>query len=303
VIGLWRAARGNPILQWEYQRIRRRRWWPGRRFYLFYPVLLGVALGIGVMLLATDEFGVQVAAVAIAAILGLPLGLLVWFLSTALPWIAPALTAATIARERGMGTLDLLRATLLTERSIVLGKLGACMIQLWPGILLLILLSPFQITGQLVGGVGSGLCLCPCASSDGALLALALGFGTEYVWVLVALAVVLGTLRPLAALALNAAVGMFVSVLSRSTGVAVAAAYGAVLAMRAFLWLLMSFMTPMFFLVLDPAIFDPAYAYSVSGPSQVVQWLPSLLPLLEMVVEFAGAVMLVGGAIWWLKRG
>jgi hypothetical protein len=301
MIGIWQAMLSNPILQWEYRRVRRRRWWPGRRFYLFYPGLLGVALGIGVMLLATDEFGVRVAAAAIAAILGLPLGLLVWFLSTALPWIAPALTAATIARERGMGTLDLLRATLLTERAIVLGKLGGCLVQLWPGILLLMLLSPFQVTGQLVGGLGSGLCFCP--SSDGTFLALALGFGTEYVWVFVVLAVVLGTLRPLAALALNSAVGMFVSVLARSTGVAVATAYGTVLAMRAFLWLLTSFMTPMFFLVLDPAIFDPAYAYSVSGPSQVMQWLPSMLPLLEVVVEFIGAALLVGGAIWWLKRG
>ncbi len=34
----------HPILRLELRRIRRNRWWPGRRFFLFYPVLLGQTL-------------------------------------------------------------------------------------------------------------------------------------------------------------------------------------------------------------------------------------------------------------------
>jgi hypothetical protein len=46
----WSKACDNPILQLELRRIRRRRWRPGRRFFLFYPALLGIVLGFGVML-------------------------------------------------------------------------------------------------------------------------------------------------------------------------------------------------------------------------------------------------------------
>ena len=92
--------RNNPILQLELRRIRRRRWWPGRRFFLFYPVLLGIALGFGVMLLLTDWVGVQIAAIATGVSFGAVLGMVVWLLGMAPPWVAPALAAATIARHR-----------------------------------------------------------------------------------------------------------------------------------------------------------------------------------------------------------
>ena len=85
MIGFWQAARSNPILQLELRRVRRRRWWPGRRFFLFYPVLLGVALGFGVMLVATDWLGVQAAAAITGVAMGFVLGMVVGLLGVALP--------------------------------------------------------------------------------------------------------------------------------------------------------------------------------------------------------------------------
>jgi hypothetical protein len=297
--GLWAKARNNPILQLELRRIRRRRWWPGRRFFLFYPVLLGIALGFGVMLLATDWVGVQVAAVASGVSLGFVLGMVVWLLGMALPWVAPALAAATIARERELGTFDVLRTTLLSERAIVLGKLGACLAQLWPGILLLVLLAPFQVIGMLGGSV---MCLCP-SYSDLSALAVASELGVEYVIVSLVFSAFVGTLRPLVDMMLNAGLGMFVSSLLRSSGAAIAASYGAVLVVRVVAWLAMTITgSVLVFGTLDPAIFDPTVASSGAGMS-ILGWLaPSAMSLILIVIEILAALLLVGGAVWQIQR-
>jgi hypothetical protein len=299
VIGLWRKARDNPILQLELRRIQRRRWWPGRRFFLFYPVLLGIALGFGVMLVLTDWVGVQVAAIVTGVSLGVVLGMVVWLLGTALPWIAPALAAATITRERELGRLDLLRTTLLSERAIVLGKLGACLAQLWPGVLLLVLLAPFQIIGMLGGSV---LCLCP-SYSDLIALVLASEFGVEYVLVALVLSVFVGTLRPLVDMVLHAGLGVFVSALLRSSGAAIAATYGAVLAVRVTAWLAMSIMgSVLVYGSLDTAVFDPTFANPGAGMSMLSWLAPSVTSLVLIVGEVLAALLLIWGAVWWLQR-
>ena len=51
------------------RRVRRRAWWPGRRFFLFYPVVLGIAIGYGVVLAVNHSLDMVLA----SAITGLPL--------------------------------------------------------------------------------------------------------------------------------------------------------------------------------------------------------------------------------------
>jgi ABC-type transport system involved in multi-copper enzyme maturation permease subunit len=291
VRALWREAWDNPILQLELRRIQRRRWWPGRRFFLFYPVLLGVALGFGVMLLLTDWVGVQVAAVATGVSLGVVLGVVTWLLGVALPWIVPALTATAISRERELGTLDALRATLLSEWAIVWGKLSACLAQLWPGILLLVLLAPFQVIGALGGSV---LCLCP-SYSDLTALAFASELGLAHVVASLALSALVGTVRPLADVALHAGLGMFVSTLLRSSGMAIAAAYGAVLVVRVMAWFAVSMVGPLLMYV-EPTMFDPMFAGPGAG-TVIWTWLaPSVAAFALILGEVFAAFLLICGA-------
>lgn len=297
--GLWPKAINNPILQLELRRIRRRRWWPGRRFFLFYPVLLGIALGFGVMLLLTDWVGVRVAAVATGVFLGAVLGLVVWLLNMTLLWIAPALAAATISRERELGRFDVLRTTLLSDWAIVLGKLGACLAQLWPGILLLLLLAPFQVVRMLGGNV-----MCLGASSFNlAGLAFASELGVEYVIVSLVLSALVGTLRPLADSALHIGLGMFISTLLRSSGAAIAATYGAVLVVRAAAWLVTSIVgSVLIYGLADLAIFDDFFVSLGAGVS-ILSWLAlSLVSLILIVGEVLTAFLLVWGAVWRLQR-
>jgi hypothetical protein len=283
----------HPIFRLELRRIRRRRWWPGRRFFMFYPALLGAALGYGVVLALSDS--PEVLGVALAT--GVPavclLSVGTWLLAFALPWIAPALTAASIVRERELGTLDLLRATLLTERSIVLGKLVGCLAQLWPGMLTLALLTPFQLVWVGGSGLSSYLRLGappPVLTTD----PVSVG---EWPWVWMVVAGVAGWLAPWASLALHAAVGLFVSALARSSGTAIALSYGAVIVLRVSLRLATSLIGVALTMV-------PAVATDMSGamPSQAVVMMPALTSLGTVLVEFAGAALLVWGAIWQLKR-
>ncbi len=133
----------NPILQWELQRIRQSPWRPGRWFsehlsafgqMALLAVILGCGLICGFLLADASEY----------------IGLILSFAAAIPAWIAPALTAVAIAGERERGTFDLLRVTLLSEKDIILGKLGACLARLWPGFLVLVLLIPFQF---LWGGI------------------------------------------------------------------------------------------------------------------------------------------------------
>jgi hypothetical protein len=294
----WQAMRDHPIFRLELRRIRRRRWWPGRRFFMFYPALLGAVLGYSVVLALSDSPGVLVTALAtgVPAVCLLSVG--TWLLAFALPWIAPALTAASIVRERELGTLDLLRATLLTERSIVLGKLGGCLAQLWPGMLTLALLTPFQLVWVGGSGLSSVLRLGappPALQTDPISVA-------EWLWVWVVVAGVAGWLAPWASLALHAAVGLFVSALARSSGAAIALSYAAIIVLRVSLRLATSFLS-VALTIWRPAAMAPAVAtgFSEAMPSQAMM-VSSLTSLGTVLVEFAGAALLVWGAIWQLKR-
>ena len=288
------------MLRLELRRIRRTRWWPGRRFFLFYPVVLGAVLGCGVIVALSvgldnlsnpvrflDSSGLQLAALVTGAPVVCLVSVVTSLLSFALPWIAPALTGAAIARERELGTLDLLRATLLTERSIVLGKLGGCLARLWPALLALLLLSPFQ----LLGVVGSGLLV-----GQSSLLVLA-GLGTERPWLWILLAGVSGWLKPWGDLALNATIGLFVSALVRTSSAAIAITYGAIIVVRATLWLASSILSSALMVLL---LSDPM---ELMGTSMEYGMLVSgLIPLATVLAEIAGAALLVWAAIWWLKR-
>ena len=306
----WQAILDHPILQLELRRVRRRRWWPGRRFFLFYPVLMGAVLGCGVALALTallDRLSVQAPTweVQLAALVtGLPSVCLMSTVSSMLAfgmsWIAPALTAGTIARERELATFDLLRATLLTERSIVLGKLGGCIAQLWPGLLALALLTPFQlfiVTGsgfvQLPYFFGFGLDSFGATSTSGAEWAW--GWG----WLL--LAGVVGLCRPWGHLALHTTIGLFISTLLRSSGLAVAASYSTIIVVRMALYLLAAILNGI--LMVAPSIMLDASGSVVSETLlNGMIMIPTLTALGVVVIEFVGAALLVWGSIWWLKR-
>ncbi len=303
----WQAILNHPIIELELRRVRRRRWWPGRRFFLFYPVLMGGVLGCSIALaLASllDRFSVPVTAwdVQLAAVVtGVPTACLVGTVSSllafGLSWIAPALTAGTIARERELATFDLLRVTLLTERSLVLGKLGGCIAQLWPGLLILALLIPFQ----LLMVAGSGF-VQPYFFGFGALPSMMSPPSTEWLWGWVLLAGMVGLCRPWSNLALHTTIGLFISTLLRSSGLAVAAAYGVIIAVRTALYMLTTMLNAALLMV--PGIMLDASGAVVDETLLMnsMMVIPSLTALAVVVIEFVGAALLVWGSVWWLKR-
>jgi hypothetical protein len=289
----WQGMIEHPILQLELRRIRRTRWWPGRRFFLLYPALLGCVAGYGVILLLTDSLAKQLS----ISITALPMVCLFSaassLLSSLLPWIVPTLTGSTIVRERELGTLDLLRTTLLTERSIVLGKLGGCLVRLWPAILTLILLSPFQLIVVAGGGLVSSPVLAGILSMD------ALTMDVDWPWGWLLLTGLVGLLSPWAHLALHGAVGVFVSALTRSVGAAIAISYGAILVVRAGLWLFVSVLGSLPLLLAGLMIGPTGSAETEMTAMMLASTLPALA---SVCIEFAGAALLVWAAIWWLKR-
>jgi ABC-type transport system involved in multi-copper enzyme maturation permease subunit len=66
-------------------------------------------------------------------------------------FIGPALTSGAISSERERGTFDLLRASLLSSRALVLGKLGTAVMYL---LLLILAALPLQSLAFFLGGVG-----------------------------------------------------------------------------------------------------------------------------------------------------
>lgn len=77
------------------------------------------------------------------------IGVLVQLLT--ISFIAPGLSAGSIASERERLTYDILRTTLLSARSVVLGKLTSALAFV---LLLLLAAFPIQSLGFLFGGVG-----------------------------------------------------------------------------------------------------------------------------------------------------
>lgn len=68
-------------------------------------------------------------------------------------FIAPGLTSGAITSERERQTYEILRTTLLSARSLVLGKLGSAFAYLF---LLILTAVPLQSLAFLLGGVGLG---------------------------------------------------------------------------------------------------------------------------------------------------
>lgn len=300
MIKIWPTSWDNPVFQLELVRLRRKLWWPKRWFYVgclaIYPLLLAGLGACGLIAAVVEQREIKTAAAVVGLLVAAVLGLLVWMLGLILPWAAPAITASAIARESELGTLDLLRGTLLSEGSIVLGKLGVCLLQLWPGIFLLILLTPFQVIKLAWGS----LCLCP--TTDLLLMMGAYDAGIGVIAASVLLVMFVGTLKPLGDLVFNAAVGMLVSVLARSTSLAIAVSYGVILAVRAFLYLTASILMPLLALALVEGLGGVSVGVSEAGPAAadpMAYWLllPSAMPILGVLVEIAGAVVLVWVAV------
>jgi hypothetical protein len=139
-------------------------------------------------------------------------------------------------------------------------------------------------------------CLCP--SGDTLFLLASYEMGTGAIVAGIVMTMLVGTLRPLADLVFNAAVGLLISSLVHSTSVAVAASYGAVLAIRAFTYLVTSVLIPVLALaVLGPmmdGIFDPSRAeYLVTDAWMYGLLLPSLMPILMGLLELVVAALLV----------
>ena len=118
---------------------------------------------------------------------------------------------------------------------------------------------------------------------------------------------VVGTLKPLIEMLLHAALGIFVSVLMRSSGAAVAMSYGAVLVVRIVVWLAnLTLGTALIFgLLLGTGTIEPASGSPSTGigPALLSGLFSALPPLVVLFVELLGAAGLVWGAIQWLKRG
>ena len=113
----------------------------------------------------------------------------------------------------------------------------------------------------------------------------------------------MGALRPLADLALHIGLGMFISSLLRSSGTAIAATYGAVLVVRVAAWLVTSIGgSVLIYGLTDLAILDDSFAGLGAGVS-MLSWLAlGLVSLVLIVGQVFVAILLVGGAVWWLQR-
>ncbi len=280
--GWWHGVVSQPIVALELRRIRRLRWWPGRRFALLYPALLGALLGCAIMT-AVGRPNVQTAGLALGALPVLLLNFLASFLGLVLPWMAPALIAPAIAREREMGTLDLLRATLLGARAIVLGKLTAGLARLAPALLAMAMLIPFQ----LIWSVGF-------STAYTSLFAITPTAASPVVQVVLALLNAVSMLTPWSDLALHMAVSLLVSVLARSSGAAIAISYGAIIALRAALWLFEITATGL----LSGTIFLLTVNYS---PESVLIG-PAILSIVRIGAQFAVAAIAVWAAVRWFDR-
>lgn len=134
-------------------------------------------------------------------------------LFTALTWfgvlMAPALTAPSISMERDRGTWEVLRTTPIPDHEILLAKLfgGLARLRIWKLLLALSVLQGLMIVG--IGLFGPEAALYPAIS-----MALS------------------AVLRPWLEIGFAAFVGMFISTWVRSSTMALAASYIAVVLLR-----------------------------------------------------------------------
>ena len=125
----------------------------GRTFLILFGYLSVISLALWFVFLIFINSGIQSPSVEIRQTLGKAIFAVVAGMQLmAMCAIAPALTANAITSEREQLTLDLLRTTLLSPRSIVSGKLLSALIFL---LLLLFTAFPLQSLAFLFGGVAT----------------------------------------------------------------------------------------------------------------------------------------------------
>jgi hypothetical protein len=302
----WQAWKAHPILWLELRRLRR--WWSVRWVLPVYLLLLGVlvlvGIGVGGVWLLGLEQETDIPAWAAGSLtVFCPATALGALLRFTLPWIVPAMTAISIAREREIGTWEVLRSTALTERDIVLGKLAGVLGRLWPALLAMVLLTPFQLVSAIMmqgGNLGIvSTVMIEMESPTGSAL-----------WPLLLIAALQGLvaqLVPWSRLGLHAAVGLTASALSRSTGTAIALAYGGVIGIRVVLVVVGGLLNAGAMMTggLLGFLFD-SLVQSTSGVA-FFGWgfsiLTSLQVLLGVAIEIVLAVALTRLAIWGIERG
>lgn len=316
---IWQTVRSHPLVALELQRMQRKRWWPGPWAAWAVPVVLGIALGMAILwivyLLVGSRFQTGLAWVPIIlTVASLPMGCITNVVSglgtAALMWVLPATLATSIVREREQGTLDLLRVTMLSTRSLLLGKVAGCVVRWWPLFVALALLVPFQII-LASAGLGSitqlmGMLL----PTDGApnpfdLEEMYRTSRDMVIWT--AWLTILGGLRPWVDIALHGMIGLFASVWTRSSSAAIAATYGAIIAIRAGVYLLslvVSMMIPLVWLRSLSPIMEQGPEYgagmnSIAGSMLLVQGVTILIIVL---LELGAGVLLWWGAVRRMER-
>jgi ABC-type transport system involved in multi-copper enzyme maturation permease subunit len=146
----WDSVRANPVVLKEMR--SRMRGWRSLTAVSGFLILIGGT--VGMIYFGFAEAGNASAGIGIRRSIGQTIFYTIFMLQLFLVGITtPALTASSIAGEREHQTYDLLRTTLLSERSLVVGKLVASVSF---ALLLLIASIPIQSIGFIFGGVALG---------------------------------------------------------------------------------------------------------------------------------------------------
>ncbi|MCS6993412.1 MAG: ABC transporter permease [Anaerolineales bacterium] len=139
----------NPVIRKELRGIMRGR----RAFWLVtgYVTIISVFVALMYLVMAVQANYTPVDVQFRQNVGKLLFGTVVLMELLLISFIAPALTAGAITSEREHRTFDLLRTTLLSARSLVLGKLCVALVYLF---LLMLAGLPIQSLAFLLGGVG-----------------------------------------------------------------------------------------------------------------------------------------------------
>ncbi len=147
---LWNSIRSNPVILKEMR--SRMRGWRAMVGLTAFLILIGGT--VGMIYLGYSQYGSTLQGVNTRKNIGQSIFYTIYLIQLFIVILtSPGLTAGAIASEREQQTYDLLRTTLLSARSLVIGKLFAAV----SFVLLLFLSSlPLQGIGFIFGGVGFG---------------------------------------------------------------------------------------------------------------------------------------------------
>jgi len=143
------------------------------------------------------------------------------FVTTIAQWAMPALVAPIIARERELGTWDLLRATPMTTRQILWGKFAGVMVR-YPFWLLAAATFPAQLAVAMLPGAAAGSFLSsPTLMSDDVIspnISWQLGLASGGVGLLMIILQIVGLFA-------TAGISLLCSTFARRSSTAIALAY------------------------------------------------------------------------------